>query len=572
MNFNHKWISILLYCTLLGCTQLTKINERLTGKNKSSDEQKSQRSEDKGIFDELDDQIAPLTLIDKLTIDPATCEAQESSPSSIRTPTQDEFQRSLSSILEIDLDTLSLEEILPTDSIIKGFDKIHEYNQISLSRLQLYFKAAEETSRYLLEQRPELFNCGQQARVCAEQWLRSSLRDLWRRPIDDSEYNEILALFEEQGSTEEAFGLIVTRSILSPYFLGIREIGSGGQLNKYELLSSLSFALWGQAPNSDLYNYINDRELSQKDEIKLLVQMMMKDSKFNVGLERFLNSWLELDKIKSSNNSEETIAGYTNSIKESLKDDIISTFRFLIDENGDGVKHLYNLDFMMTSPEVARFYGLSIDERSMEREGRSAYKLPDDRRGVLGLPGVIAGRSSNDHSNIPGRGNFILGRFLCSALPEPSAEILEQTSVLLPDTNISARDSLAKQTSGPACITCHRSINGIGFGIENYDPVGRTRELDDHQKTVNAQSEFFGIDGDVIAYNGAAELSEILSRSERAHQCLATQVFRYTVGRFESPSDRCTIAKVRSESYAEGMKLSDLFVQFYTNSVYLIRK
>jgi hypothetical protein len=115
-------------------------------------------------------------------------------------------------------------------------------------------------------------------------------------------------------------------------------------------------------------------------------------------------------------------------------------------------------------------------------------------------------------------------------------------------------------------------INGIGFGMENLSPIGKLRNMDDHNKPVNATAKFLTTDGEELEYDGIKGLNQLLSRSERGRQCMATQIFRYVYGRIESVDDQCTIAQARVNTLNTGTRLTDLLIELYTSSLYLNRQ
>ena len=40
---------------------------------------------------------------------------------------------------------------------------------------------------------------------------------------------------------------------------------------------------------------------------------------------------------------------------------------------------------------------------------------------------------------------------------------------------LTLRERLSEHRSNPACASCHQRIDPIGFGLENYDVLGRWR-------------------------------------------------------------------------------------------------
>lgn len=76
-------------------------------------------------------------------------------------------------------------------------------------------------------------------------------------------------------------------------------------------------------------------------------------------------------------------------------------------------------------------------------------------------------------------------------------------------------------------------MDPIGFGLENYDAVGRYR-TQDGSGVIDAS----GALPDGTMFNGALELGDVLSRDERLPRCFTQKFTTFAVGRFlDQPDD-----------------------------------
>ena len=91
-------------------------------------------------------------------------------------------------------------------------------------------------------------------------------------------------------------------------------------------------------------------------------------------------------------------------------------------------------------------------------------------------------------------------------------------------------------------------INGIGLGFEGYDGIGAFRQVENGQP-VDQSGEVVGTDVPG-AFDGAVELAHKLAGSEQVRECVATQWFRFSLGRLESGADECTLAELQ-QSFAD---------------------
>jgi len=68
----------------------------------------------------------------------------------------------------------------------------------------------------------------------------------------------------------------------------------------------------------------------------------------------------------------------------------------------------------------------------------------------------------------------------------------------------------------------------LGFGLEQYDAVGRFRTFEG-TKPVDASGSYEAPTGEVRRYQGARELASILAASEETHSALVEQLFHHLV-------------------------------------------
>ncbi len=104
-------------------------------------------------------------------------------------------------------------------------------------------------------------------------------------------------------------------------------------------------------------------------------------------------------------------------------------------------------------------------------------------------------------------------------------------------------------------------MDPIGFGLENFDALGKWREKELVHKAelpLETGGEIAGLPNS--AFNGAVDLGRILSRSTVCQDCIVRQVFRYAHGRLESDADEAAIAELSAKFRASGFKFRELLV------------
>jgi hypothetical protein len=190
--------------------------------------------------------------------------------------------------------------------------------------------------------------------------------------------------------------------------------------------------------------------------------------------------------------------------------------------------------------------------------------------GLLSQPGLMAMLAHADQSGPIQRGVFVRQRILCLDVPPPPPGLNPVAPD--PDPKLTTRERFAVHTAARACSVCHKLIDGAGFGFENYDQLGRYREQENGQ-LVNASGEMVStgeaaVDG---PYTGVLELSNRLALSARVERCLATNWYRYAMGRVETEADGCSLREVQQKFRASGGQFKELLIAVTSTEAFRYR-
>ena len=181
---------------------------------------------------------------------------------------------------------------------------------------------------------------------------------------------------------------------------------------------------------------------------------------------------------------------------------------------------------------------------------------PRERMGILTQASVLATFAGTNESSPIKRGKWVRVRMLCQDLPDPPANVPAAPPI---KPGLSNRERIAAHTASPVCNSCHHLIDGLGFGLEHYDGIGRYRAMD-QGVAVDSRGEVVesrDIDG---TYDGGPELASLLAKSTQVRDCAATQYMRHALARREGPDDACSVAAVRDSFARSGGDLRELVV------------
>ncbi len=99
---------------------------------------------------------------------------------------------------------------------------------------------------------------------------------------------------------------------------------------------------------------------------------------------------------------------------------------------------------------------------------------------------------------------------------------------------------MEKHRLNAVCASCHSKMDPLGFGLENYNAIGKWRTMDGK----------FPVDASGTLPNGKtfatpAEMRELLkSKLPEFARCMAEKMLTYSLGRGLEPYDRRTVDEI----------------------------
>jgi hypothetical protein len=249
-----------------------------------------------------------------------------------------------------------------------------------------------------------------------------------------------------------------------------------------------------------------------------------------------------------------------------LQRDFVAETRAFLDglyADGGTVADLYSAPWSYLNSRTAAFYGLK------PAAGASATTftktpLPPQRGGILTHASVLTALAHPDEAAPVLRGVFVLRDLLCTTFPQPPPDVGMPDP---PSTKASQRERFAKHSSEGSCSVCHRIIDPVGFGMENYDAVG---------KYITAENGFpvtgggaITLDGRPATFTGAVELGKLLASSAQARRCLVTRMFEHMTGATATSAFDAALADVDRQFQADGARLARLPLAIVASPAFL---
>jgi hypothetical protein len=387
--------------------------------------------------------------------------------------------------------------------------------------------------------RRRLFVCRQTTDACATQILNTLASRAYRRPVPLSGPDmETLLHFYRDGRERSFDGGIqraVARVLVDPQFLFRFEPepasvapGAPFRLGDYELASRLSFFLWSSIPDDELISAVKRGTLKNPAALEQQVRRMLADARAESLVSNFAGQWLLLRDLK---NARPDSPDWDGNLRQSFQRETELLFRAIMQEDRS-IVDLLDADFTFVDERLARHYGIPGIHGSTMR--RISLEPDDPRRGLLGQGSILTVTSAANRTSPVTRGKWVLENVLGAPPPNPPAGVntnLDRDSSAVKATTLRQRMELHR--ASPACASCHRLMDPIGFSLENFDHAGKWRTVDG-QSPIDATGSL--IDGTKL--DGPVTLRRaLLAKSDVFARVFGERLLTYAVGRAMRPQD-----------------------------------
>lgn len=436
--------------------------------------------------------------------------------------------------------------VLPADSGDGAFDNNAAALSIDPSLAGNYLELAEKLAENALATnspgRKLLVTCTATDNACARQIADGFATRAWRRPLASGEGDKLYAIYTATRSAgftfDQGIQMVAEAALMSPNFLFRPEIDAmidstaTHAVAPYELATRLSYFLWSSMPDATLETSAGSGELATTTGLAKQVQRMWTDPRAEAFHSRFPGLWLRtLDVGIAKQPASDVFPSYSPAIEAAMETETARYMREFVTADVDFLDFI-NAKFTYLNQTLAQFYG--IPGQFGNDFTRVDLSSNSQRGGILTQGAFLTVTSPPERTSPVMRGQWVLARIVMSAPPPPPPDVppIEATPVA-PGTSM--RQRMAVHAANPACVGCHNLMDPIGFGLENYDGIGRFR-TSDNGAPVDSSGTLFG-----QAFNGALELESILRNDPRVPRSVVTYLASYALGRELGSDDQCAI-------------------------------
>ena len=445
----------------------------------------------------------------------------------------------------------------------EGFDNAAEILFISPMYAEKYLSAAksamghalkdpDDQQRILVAKPSEQRTPEQAARIVLENFLPRA----FRRPVSEREIEEYVLLFnktfEEDQSFSSAIEFCLVSALVSPKFLFLMEEasepGEATLVSQFEMASRLSYFMWSSMPDEELMRLAGEGKLHDDQVLTEQVKRMLRSDIDRRGLRRdskvrgfatsFIEQWLGTRALGREFKPDPSIAGgYDSELEGGMKYEPIFFLEDLLADNRS-LLNLIDSDFTYVNRRLAQHYEVVGEFR--EQPKRVELKDGDHRGGLLGMGAVLAVSSLPHRTSPVLRGKWILETILGTPPPPPPPDVPALAEMSETSQLASLRERLEIHRANPNCAACHDSIDPLGFGLENYDVLGRWRTTI-NGKPIDASGRLPGS----VPFDGPEELKQqLLERKAQFIRNLTRKVLGYALARGLTAEDDCVVEEI----------------------------
>ncbi|MGV3772065.1 MAG: DUF1592 domain-containing protein [Verrucomicrobiales bacterium] len=414
------------------------------------------------------------------------------------------------------------------------------------------------------EENPEPEKAAEAARKVIERLATLA----FRRPVESSEVEKYFALFERAQKRGDGYlpslKLAMKGILISPNFLFLDEIEPEERgiqpLAPFPLASRLSYFLWSTMPDEELFNLARSGKLAEPDVLRQQARRMLADPKANALGERFAMQWLDLEKLGAEVKPDPAkFKEWDAELEQGMKGEVALFFNHIL-KNERPLTELIDADYTFVNERLAKHYGLTAEVKGTELQKVSF--TDKNRGGVTSMGAVHASTSFPLRTSPVLRGRWVLENLLGDKVkpPPPDVPALEEHS---DDTkNLTLREQLQAHRANPDCSSCHDKMDPLGFGMENFDVMGRWRELDrglpiDSKGTLPSGETFTG---------PAGLKSLLMDRKEKVMRLLVRKMTGYAYGRDLNRFDDCvvdsTMKALKEDNYRSSVLVEQIVLSF----------
>ncbi len=402
--------------------------------------------------------------------------------------------------------------------------------------------------------------------ACVNRIVATLAHRAYRRPVTPQEVASLVRFVDqargEGQSVEQGLQLAIEAMLVSPHFLfriehdpapvmkPVSGVVSSHPISDVELASRLSYFLWNSMPDDTLLSLAESGRLHQPAVLDAQWKRLLADPHAAALATNFAGQWLETRSLDEVKPDPKKFPAWGPELREAMRTETRMFFEYIFQEDRP-LSEFLDAPYTFLNDRLAKYYGIDgvtgPDFRRVDLTATGASA--SQRGGVLSQASVLTVSSYPTRTSVVIRGKYVLQNILGAPPPPPPPDVpvLDEASI---GQDASLRQQMERHRSDAMCASCHAKMDTLGFGLENYDGLGKWRTLDGK----------FPVDSSGTLPNGKsfttpAELRKLLlDQMPDFTRCLTEKMLTYALGRGLDPADQRYVTDIVRKVEASGYR------------------
>jgi hypothetical protein len=297
------------------------------------------------------------------------------------------------------------------------------------------------------------------------------------------------------------------------------------------------------------------------------VKRLLNDPRSRALLVGFGAQWLGLGSLQNKTFDTDKFPQMNSEMRSAMYEEARLFFESLVRENRSLIT-LVDADYTFLNGTLATLYGL--DKKVTGSRWRKVKLTDSNRGGILGMPGILAVTSFPNRTSPVKRGVWVLEQVLGEEVPPvppnvPALEKQEQKAI----ESLTLRQRTELHRKDAVCANCHKIMDPIGFGLENFDAIGRWRDRDDSGGPIDAAGELPGGEH----FNSPKELKTIIAaRTDDLARNVTEKLLAYALCRQLEGYDQIVLDQLMEAIGRDGYRMQTLITEIVTSYPFTHRR
>ncbi len=464
----------------------------------------------------------------------------------------------------------------PTDVALNGFDAVGA-SQLSLtdSKVDTYEESARAVSLAATAERIAAYHdcvpTGPSDSACHREFVERFGRIAFRRSLIEDEITTYAAVATAAALDFDDFDYGVRTAVAtflqSPHFLYQVEVGEPTnmpgirKLTGLELATRLSFFMVDSTPDAELLDLAEAGGLDDADGVREAATALLESTNARQSLADFASEVYRLRDLATVPKDSTVFPAFSESLADAMGKETLALIGHIAWEEDSDFRDIFDADYTFVNAELATLYGLPNPEQYGDTFTQVTLPAEQLRGGIFGQAGLLSLLAHVTTTSPTYRGKFVRQQILCQTIPAPPNNV----DTNLPDSGDyhTMRERLEVHMQEESCAGCHKLMDPIGLGLENYDGIGQFRTEEPGGWAIDANSDLDG-----MPFTGARQLGAALRENQASASCLVRNLFRHATGHIEVEGEYGELSELDAAFDDGGYRMQALLVELVASPAF----